>query len=153
MNFQLKGRKQQEEIQKQNGKSVNEKINHSAHLRTALIKARQENSDPFLLLETVMPLETFLGSVEESKNVFHPKNYDSLDLLESRYNYLRKYTPTSPRVLKFRAIKYANAVLIALDTTHKLNESGKRKELKGCPLRFVSKRWERYLYDEEESIN
>ncbi|MFW5434849.1 winged helix-turn-helix transcriptional regulator [Paenibacillus apiarius] len=39
MNLQLKGRKQQEEIQKQNGKSVNEKINHYANLGTALIKA------------------------------------------------------------------------------------------------------------------
>lgn len=67
MNLQLKGRKQQEEIQKQNEKSVNEKINHYTNLGTALIKARQENLDPFLLLETVMPWDTFGASVEEAK--------------------------------------------------------------------------------------
>ncbi|MFB6732452.1 Tn3 family transposase, partial [Bacillus mobilis] len=153
MNLQLKGRKQQEEIQKQNGKSVNEKINHYANLGTALIKARQENLDPFLLLETVMPWETFLASVEEAKKLSRPMNYDYLDLLESRYNYLRKYTPTLLRALEFRSTKYANPVLLALDTIHELNESGKRKVSEGAPLGFVSKRWERYVYDEDGSIN
>lgn len=153
MNLQLKGRKQQEEIQKQNGKLVNEKINHYANLGTALIKARQENLDPFLLLETVMPWETFLASVEEAKKLSRPMNYDYLDLLESRYNYLRKYTPILLRALEFRSTKYANPVLLALDTIHELNESGKRKVSEGAPLGFVSKRWGRYVYDEDGSIN
>ncbi|MES5865971.1 Tn3 family transposase [Bacillus cereus group sp. RP32] len=153
MNLQLKGRKQQEEIQKQNGKSVNEKINHYANLGTALIKARQENLDPFLLLETVMPWDTFVASVEEAKKLSRPMNYDYLDLLESRYNYLRKYTPTLLRTLEFQSTKYANPVLLTLDTIHELNEAGKRKVPEGAPLSFVSKRWERYVYDEDGSIN
>lgn len=51
-----------------------------------------------------MPWETVLASVEEAKKLLHPMNYDFLDLLESRYNYLPKY---------------ANPVLLALDTIHR----------------------------------
>jgi hypothetical protein len=44
-----KGRKAQEEIQKLNGKSVNEKVIHFADLGTALIQAREQGKDPFEL--------------------------------------------------------------------------------------------------------
>ncbi len=64
LTLQSKGRKQQEEIQKQNGKAVNEKIIHYADFGAALIKARDEGIDPFVMLETVMPLEKFVESVE-----------------------------------------------------------------------------------------
>lgn len=153
MNLQLKGRKQQEEIQKQNGKAVNEKINHYANLGDALIKAKQENLDPFSLLETIMPWEKFLASVEEAKKLSRPMNYDYLDLLESRYNYLRKYTPTLLRSLEFKGTKYATPVLLALDTIHQLNESGKRKISEDAPLAFVSKRWKKHVFNEDGTIN
>lgn len=100
-----------------------------------------------------MPWDTFVASVEEAKKLSRPMNYDYLDLLESRYNYLRKYTPTLLRTLEFQSTKYANPVLLALDTIHELNEAGKRKVPEGAPLSFVSKRWERYVYDEDGSIN
>lgn len=51
-----KGRKAQEEIQRLNGKSVNEKVVHFADLGTALIRAREQGKDPFEALEAIMPL-------------------------------------------------------------------------------------------------
>jgi hypothetical protein len=60
-----KRRKQQEEIQKQNGKAVKEKVIHYADLGTAHIKAKNEGIDPFIMLEKVMPWE----SVEEAKKL------------------------------------------------------------------------------------
>ncbi|MGG2067481.1 Tn3 family transposase [Bacillus sp. S14(2024)] len=153
MNLQLKGKKQQEEMQKQNGKAVNEKVIHYADLGTALIKARRENLDPFLLLETIMPWEAFVTSIEEAKQLSRPIDYDYLDLLDSRYNHLRKYTPTLLKVLEFRSTKSATPVLEALNTIHELNESGKRKVPSGAPLGFVSRRWQRHVYDEEGNID
>lgn len=97
----------------------------------ALIKAKKENVDPFIILETVMPWDKFVASVEEAKQLSRPMNYDYLDLLESRYNYLRKYTPTLLRSLEFQSTNYAKSVLSALDTIRELNESGKRRCHKG----------------------
>ncbi|PFW76283.1 DDE transposase [Bacillus sp. AFS075960] len=153
MNLQLKGRKQQEEIHKRKGKALNEKIIHFADLGTALIKAKNENIDPFILLETVMPWDKFIASVEEAKQLSRPMNYDYLDLLESRYNYLRKYTPTLLRALEFQSTNYAKSVLSALDTIRELNESGKRKVPKEATLGFVSNRWKKHIYDEDGNIN
>lgn len=49
-----KGRKAQEEIQKQNGKKVNEKVIHFTNIGQALIKAKEEKLDVFEILESVI---------------------------------------------------------------------------------------------------
>ena len=89
-----KGRKLQEEIQKRNGKSLNEKLIHYACLGATLIKARNEGLDPFSTIENVMPWNKVVESVEEAKSLARPVDYDYLDLIDSRYNNLRKYSPT-----------------------------------------------------------
>ncbi|WP_241837056.1 uridine kinase, partial [Klebsiella pneumoniae] len=49
-----KGRKAQEEIQKLNGKKLNEKVIHFTNIGQALIKAKQEKLDVFEVLESVI---------------------------------------------------------------------------------------------------
>jgi hypothetical protein len=95
-----KGRKEQEDLQKQNDKSLNEKIVHYVDIGAALIRARSENLDPFKVLETVMPWNKLVESVEEAKKLARPVSYDYIDLLESRYNQLRRYTPIIDRLEK-----------------------------------------------------
>ncbi|MED1646637.1 Tn3 family transposase [Brevibacillus agri] len=153
LTLQSKGRKQQEEIQKQNGKAVNEKVVHYADLGDALIKARDQGIDPFVMLETVMPWEKFVESVEEAKKLSRPLDYDYLDLLESRFNYLRKYTPTLLNALEFRSTKSAEPLMRALDTIREMNQTGKRKIPEGAPLDFVSNRWQKHVFDEDGTIN
>ncbi len=137
LTLQSKGRKQQEELQKQNGKALNEKVVHYADLGDALIKARDEGLDPFVMLETVMPWDKFVESVEEAKKLSRPLNYDYLDLLEGRFNYLRKYTPTLLKAFEFRSTKSAEPLIKALDTIKEMNDTGKRKVPEGAPLDFV----------------
>jgi hypothetical protein len=153
MILQSKGRKAQEEIQKQNGKSVNEKVIHFADIGEALIKARNEGLDPFATLEKVMPWEKIVESVEEAKRLARPIDYDYLDLLSTRFSYLRKYTPTLLTSLEFRSTQAAEPLLRALDTIREMNESGKRKVPDGAPLDFVPKRWQKHVHDEEGNIN
>jgi len=66
--FLLKGRKEQEELQKSNGKSLNEKVIQFVDIGAALIKARNEDLDPFKTIETVMSWDKIVESVEEAKN-------------------------------------------------------------------------------------
>lgn len=153
MTLQLKGRKAQEEMQKVNGKKLNEKIVQFVDLGDALIKAKEEGVDPFTALERIMPWDKIVESVEEAKQLSRPLNYDYLDLLEKRFFYLRKYTPTLLRVLQFGSTKAAEPLLQALDTIHEMNESGKRKVPEGATLSFVSNRWQKHVYDEDGNIN
>lgn len=77
-----KGRKAQEEMQKMNGIALNEKVVHFADLGAALIRAKQEGIDFFEALESVMPWEQLVSSIEEAKQLSRPIDYDYLDLLE-----------------------------------------------------------------------
>ncbi len=153
MVLQAKGRKTQEEMQKQNGKSVNEKVVHYADIGTALIKAKEEGIDPYAALDQVMPWEKIVESIEEAKLLSRPMDYDYLDLIKARYNYLRKYTPSLLDSLVFKSTKSAEPLLKALDTIRELNDSGKRKIPDGSPLSFVPKRWQKHVFDDEGNIN
>ena len=51
MSLQSKGRKQLDNIQKSKRKILNEKIVHYTYLGEALIKARENGDDPFIVLE------------------------------------------------------------------------------------------------------
>ena len=153
MVLQAKGRKTQEEMQKQNGKSVNEKVVHYADIGAALIKAKEDGIDPYVALEQVMPWEKIVESIEEAKLLSRPMDYDYLDLIKTRFNYLRKYTPILLNSLEFKATKSAEPLLNALDTIRELNESGKRKISDEAPLGFVPKRWKKHVFDDEGNIN
>lgn len=150
----LKGRKQQEEIQKQNGKSLNEKITNYIDIGAALIKAKDDNLDPFEALEKVMPWSKIVESVEEARKLARPVNYDYIDLLDSRYNQLRKYTPLLLKYLKFNSTTNASKSLIeAVTILNDMNETGKRKVPENAPLEFISNRWNKCLYETDGSIN
>jgi len=149
-----KGRKKQEEIQKQNGKTLNEKVVHFVDIGAALIKAKNEGLDPFKTIESVMSWDKIIASIEEAKTLTRPINYDYLDLLDNRYNQLRRYTPALVKSLEFSATNRSLEPLIeALKVINDMNETGKRKVPETAPLGFVSNRWKKYVYEKDGSIN
>lgn len=94
MNLQLKGKKAQDEMQKVNGKKLNEKLIQFIKICGALIEAKEVGKDAFTALDDVMPWDKMVESVEEAKQLSRPVSYDYLDLLETRYSYIRRYAPT-----------------------------------------------------------
>ncbi|QXW84023.1 Tn3 family transposase [Bacillus sp. LJBS17] len=144
-----KGRKAQEEIQKQNGKKLNEKVIHFTNIGQALIKAKQEKLDVFEALESVIEWNSFVSSVEEAQELARPADYDYLDLLQKRFYSLRKYTPTLLRVLEFHSTKANEPLLQAVEIIRGMNESGKRKVPNDSPVDFISKRWKKHLYEDD----
>lgn len=90
-------------MQKQNGKSVNEKVIHYADIGMA----------PYTAIEQVMPGNKIVESIEEAKLLSRPMDYDYLDLIKTRYNYLRKYTPSLLDTLIFKSNKSAESLLKA----------------------------------------
>ncbi len=148
-----KGRKAQEEMQKKNGKKVNEKVIHFSSIGQALIKAKTEGLDVFEVLESVIEWNSFVSSVEEAQVLARPVDYDYLDLLQKRFYSLRKYTPTLLKVLKFHSTKSNETLLHAVEIIRGMNDSGKRKIPVDAPVDFVSNRWKKHLYEEDGTIN
>ncbi|MGH1326457.1 Tn3 family transposase [Bacillus pretiosus] len=148
-----KGRKAQEEIQKQNGKKLNEKVIHFTNIGQALIKAKEEKLDVFEVLESVIEWNSFVSSVVEAQELARPADYDYLDLLQKRFYTLRKYTPTLLRVLEFHSTKANEPLLQAVEIIRRMNESGKRKVPDESPVDFISKRWKKHLYGDDGTIN
>lgn len=148
-----KGRKAQEEMQKLNGKSINEKVIHFADIGSALIQARNQGKDPYTALESIMPWEDLVNSIEEAKHLSRPVDYDYLDLLKYRFNYLRKYTPTLLEALEFTSTKSGEPLLQAIETIKDMNHNNKRKIPEGAPLDFVSNRWQKHVYDDDGNVN
>ncbi|MCU5282032.1 MULTISPECIES: Tn3 family transposase [Bacillus cereus group] len=144
-----KGRKAQEEIQKQNGKKLNKKVIHFTNIGQALIKAKEEKLDAFEVLESVIEWNSFVSSVEEAQELARPADYDYLDLLQKRFYSLRKYTPTLLRVLEFHSTKANEPLLQAVGIIQGMNESGKRKVPDDSPVDFISKRWKKHLYEDD----
>ena len=128
MNYLLSsGRKKQEEIQKNNGKSLNEKIIHYSNLVKALVKARSENLDPYKTIETsVMKWDDLINSGKEADNLSRPINFDYIDLLTKRFNYLRKYTPTLLKYIKFNSNKSSKSLIEALKIIDEMNKNRKK---------------------------
>ncbi|PEM20328.1 Tn3 family transposase [Bacillus wiedmannii] len=148
-----KGRKAQEEIQKQNGKKLNEKVIHFTNIGKALIKAKEEKLNVFEVLESVIEWNSFVSSVEEAQELARPADYDYLDLLQKRFYSLRKYTPTLLKVLEFHSTKANEPLLQAVEIIRGMNESGKRKVPDDSPVDFISKRWKKHLYEDDGTIN
>lgn len=148
-----KDRKAQEEIQKQNGKKLNEKVIHFTNIGQALIKAKEEKLDVFEVLESVIEWNSFVSSVEEAQELARLADYDYLDLLQKRFYSLRKYTPTLLRVLEFHSTKANEPLLQAVEIIRGMNESGKRKVPDDSPVDFISKRWKKHLYEDDGTIN
>ena len=149
-----KGRKEQDSIQTQNGKFLNEKIVQFADIGAALIKAKNEGLDPFIAIEKVIPWDKMIKSVEEAKSLARPVSFDYIDLLDKRYSQLRKYTPSLLKHLQFSSTnKSLDSLIDALDVIKKANETGKRKLPDNISLDFVSKRWNRYIFEPDGNIN
>lgn len=151
--LQSKGRKRQEEIQQQNGKSINIMVVAFAELGAALIQARENKIDPFPLVETEMPWDPLIAAVETAQQLTRPMDYDYLDLIEGRFGYLRKYTPRLLRALEFQATPSAQPIMDAIKTIREMNASGQRKVPGDAPTAFVPSRWKKHVIGTDGTIH
>lgn len=109
------GRKAQEEIQKQNGKKINEKVLQFTNIGDAIIYAKENDLDPIKLIEESMGWLTFVNSVKEAKELARPSDYDYLDLIERKYSSLRRYTPRLLECLQFKSLKKNKPILESIE--------------------------------------
>lgn len=152
-NLHANGRKTQDEIQKQNGKALNEKIVRFVDLTTVLLEAKKKGQDLDKAIASSITWERLTRDREEARELTRPANYDYLDLVKNRYNYLRQYTPTFLDAMQFGSTQAAAPLLEAVDVIRELNQSGKRKVPEDAPLDFLPDRWLPYVVDDRGRIN
>jgi TnpA family transposase len=107
----------------------------------ALVRARQQGSDPFAAIEAVLPWERFTESIEEAEKLAQPEDFDFLPLIGDGYAQLRRYVPLMLSTLEFRAAPVAKDLLAAVELLRAMNERQARKVPEDAPTSFVRKRW------------
>lgn len=151
--LQSKGKKKQALLQQQNGKKLNEKLHHFLEIGDSLLEARKNQTDPYLEIEKKIPWEEMMTSIEETRSLVRPKNYDYLDLIASRFSYLRKYIPTLLNTLAFTSMDKDNSVTAAVTLLKEANLEGKRTITPDAPIDFLPKKWRKYVINKDQSIN
>lgn len=147
------GKKQQDEIQKQNGKALNEKLVKFVNLTTVLIEAKANGQDLEKAIESYIGWDQLKQERDDAQDLARPINYDYLDLLKHRYSYLRQYTPLFLKEMQFQSSQAATPVLEAVEVIKEMNETGKRKVPENAPASFLSERWIPHVMNDEGKIN
>jgi TnpA family transposase len=130
----------------QRGKAINEKVRLYADVGKALIKAKEEAVDPYQALETVLPWETFVASVQEASTLARPIDFDYLDLLDDHYSHVRKYSPELLETFTFHAAASSQPLAEALTLVRDL---GRKKVPENAPTSFVKPRWESHVLTDD----
>ena len=93
-----------------------------------------------------IPQAELRNAIEESDRIIRPLDDHYFDFLESRYTYLRQFTPEFIDAIAFRA-SGDSAQIRAVDLLRRLNTDGRRALPEETPLGFVPARWRPYVND------
>ena len=93
-----------------------------------------------------IPAAELRDAVTESDRIIRPLDDHYFDFLESRYTYLRQFTPEFIEALAFRSAA-DSPLLRAVGLLRQLNAEGRRVLPDETPLEFVPTRWRPYVND------
>ena len=66
-------------------------MNTYAKIGQALIKAKQENLNPFTVIEEIMTWDEFTQTVQATQELAKPNNFDSLYRITKHYSWIKRY--------------------------------------------------------------
>ena len=118
------------------GKAINDKVRLYGRIGRALLDAKQNGSDPFGAIESVLPWDDFAASVNEAQILAQPEDFDFLYRITENYGTLRRYSPAFLDVLKLRAASAGKDVMEAIDVLRDMNNNNTRKIPANAPTKF-----------------
>ncbi len=130
----------------QSGKSINNQMLLYGKIGQALIDAKQNDTDPFSAIESVISWEDFETSITEVQSLTQPEPFDYLDLMGGHYSTLRRYVPAFLDVLKIQATPSSKDILAGVEILRRLNAENTRKLPDDTPTSFVKKRWKEVVF-------
>jgi TnpA family transposase len=130
----------------QSGKAINNQMLLYSKIGQALLEAKQNETDPFAAIESVISWEDFENSITEVQSLTQPESFDYLDLMGSHYSTLRRYVPAFLDVLKIQATPSSKDILAGIEILRRLNAENTRKLPDDTPTSFVKKRWKDVVF-------
>lgn len=130
----------------QSGKKINDKIWLYCRIGKALMEAKQNGTDPFSAIESVMPWESFTKSIIEAEKLAQSKDFDFLYLISDGYTQIRRYAPKFLETLSLVAAPSARSLLKAVELLKELNENKTRNIPENAPISFIRKRWKGLIF-------
>ena len=134
-------------------KSINDKLNTYAKIGQALIKAKQENLDPFTVIEEIITWDEFTQTVQATQELAKPNNFDFLYRITRHYSWIKRYVLEFINALDFRASGNTTNIINALNNIKLMHEKGLRKVPDDAPVDFIRKRWETLVFKDEGGID
>lgn len=125
----------------QSGKTINDKLRLYSRIGRVLVEAKQNGSDPFAAIESILPWEIFAESVIETEKLAQPANFDFLPLNSDGFPHLSRYTPSLLESLRMKAAPIAEDILKGVNTIKGMNQRQARKAPKDAPTSFIRIRW------------
>jgi len=145
--FNAAKNKHQDQFQK-SGKSINHKIRLYRQVGQALLDAKQNGTDAFEAVESVISWADFAASITEAEKLEQPENFDGLVFMGNSYSTLRRYTPEFLTALNIQATPAAEDIVSAIEILRTLNAENGRKLPDNTPTSFVKKRWQELVIKE-----
>ncbi len=141
-----------EEFQK-SSKTINEKLNLYVQIGQALITAKQDNLNPFEVIESIIPWGEFTKTINDTKELAKPDNFDFLYRISRYYSWMKRYMTAFLEVLEFKSSSNAKNIIAALNIIKEMHKNGYRKVPANAPIDFIKKRWSNLLWKEGGNID
>ncbi len=145
--FSAAKNKQKEQFHS-SGKSINDKVRLYSSIGKALLNAKQNGSDPFAAIESIMSWEAFEASITEAEKLAEPEDFSFLPRLGENYATLRRYVPDFLLALKFKAAPAASDMLEAIELLREMNADNTRKVPEDAPIKFIKSAWRKLVITE-----
>ena len=143
--FNIAKNRHQKQFQ-ESGKDINNKVLLYSRIGQVLLNAKQNGSDPFAAIESVIPWDAFAVSVNEAQTLAQHEDFDFLHHIGESYATLRRYAPEFLDVLKFRAPPAGADILEAIEMLRFMNSKNIRKVPDNAPTKFIKSRWSRLIH-------
>ncbi len=126
--------------------STNEKVRLFREIGHVVLDPKVKDTELRRTIYRHISSDELRDAVEESDRIIRPLDDHYFDFLESRYTYLRQFTPEFIAALTFRA-SGDSTLIKAVDLLRQLNADGRRVLPEETPLEFVPARWRPYVND------
>lgn len=135
------------------GKTINQQMILYGKIGQALLGAKQNGTDAFEAIESVLSWENFEASITEAQSLTQEESFDSLSLIISHYSSLRRYSSEFLAVLKIQVTPSAQGILAGIEVLRGLKADNNRKLPADTPTDFVRKRWKNLVINDTNTID
>ena len=107
----------------------------------AMVRAREQDRDPFDVIDEAIGWDRMLASRDEIATLGDLATEDPLSLAAGRYTQLRRFAPAFLEIFEFDAPTAGQSLQAAVQLLRELNRSGRRKLPDIVPMPFTNRQW------------